>query len=264
VEDGEGSAAADLPSVVRARSGQPRSSTADMTSAVRIRPPSSFELVSTPPRFQREELRQVRTADRQHGERSGSDKPSFEPISSTRLSMKSRRNVTQRRSKDRPRDSIGTSLPVSKLLARLPQPRPMDLAYENEVAEVVQSRPKDLAYEDEVVDDVVEALPRHLQSSETSPMYDIFSSQKKNAASVSLSPEITVPVPKVRMAKLPDFTRRQIPTEYESPKLHQQLRKLWITKKALEEDMVDADEAGEEGKYHIYAEQHDSATFWRF
>jgi hypothetical protein len=54
----------------------------------------------------------------------------------------------------------------------------------------------------------------------------------------------------------PDFTRKAIPTEVESPTLHKKLRNMWIRKKGIEEDMTDALDGGKEAQYNLYAEQH--------
>jgi hypothetical protein len=132
------------------------------------------------------------------------------------------RNVTKRRSNGRARDSLGgsTSVPVSKLLERVPLGRAQDEAYARETRMGRQDS--------------------HLNSP-GSGINEVSSSVKK---------------PSKPSFSIPDFTRKAIPTEFENPKLHKKLRNMWIRKKGIEEDMADALENDKEDKYKAYAEQH--------
>ncbi len=56
-------------------------------------------------------------------------------------------------------------------------------------------------------------------------------------------------------ASLPDFTRKQIPTKLESPKLHKVLRAMWIRKKGIEEDIADAKQKGNETQCQLLVVQ---------
>jgi hypothetical protein len=120
-----------------------------------------------------------------------------------------RKNITQRRSNGRARDSIGssTSVPVPKV-------RLQDAAYVKETRSQKPSTPA------------------------TSPS--------------SGSPMLRTGAP----ASLPDFIRKQIPTELESPKLHKVLRAMWIGKKGIEEDIADAKQQGNDTQCQLLAEQH--------
>jgi hypothetical protein len=107
-----------------------------------------------------------------------------------------RKNITQRRSNGRARDSIGssTSVPVSELIARVPKVRLQDAAYANETRSHKPSTP--------VTSPGSKSPVQHTDAS----------------------------------SSFPDFTRKQIPTELESPKLHKTLRAMWIRKKGIEKD----------------------------
>jgi hypothetical protein len=137
------------------------------------------------------------------------------------LSTDQRRNVTKRRSLDRVRDSVGsTSVPVSSLLSKRPQARKRDANYEDENA-------------------------RTPEGSRSDPIQS--STGKGGPAQTMLDG-----------CAIPNFTRRQLPDKEVDPELYETLRDMWIHKKALEEDI---NEALEDGNNHVHQElvgQHDS------
>jgi hypothetical protein len=152
-----------------------------------------------------------------------------------------RKNITKRRSNERARDSVETtSIPIDKLLARVPSARTQDAAYAKETK---QNKP------------MTPPVPI--------PRNDAVSVPRNNAVSVQSptppTPGVKVSVPSPKPSpSVPDFTRRLIPTEVESPKLHKQLRNMWIRKKGIEEDMAEALEKGNDLEYNRLSEQHEA------
>ena len=140
-------------------------------------------------------------------------------------STNSRKNVTKRRSNGRARDSLGsTSVPVDELVARVPKIRPQDAAYALEMEGARQTQP---------------------------PQSPIMKSHELGSvASYMNHDDDQADHPG------PDFTRRQIPSEVDSPSLHKTLKRMWIRKKGLEEDMTEAKEKGKGEQYGLFAEQH--------
>ena len=106
-----------------------------------------------------------------------------------------RKNVTKRRSNGRARDSIGTtSVPISKLLERVPKGREQDEAYARETR---------------------------------------ISPQESRLISPGIHTDAVSYAAKPQSSSSPDFTRKAIPTEFESPTLHRKLRNMWIRKKRV-------------------------------
>jgi hypothetical protein len=136
-----------------------------------------------------------------------------------------RKNITQRRSNGRARDSIGssTSVPVSELVARVPEVRLQDAAYAKET----RSQKPSL--------------------SSGSPMLRTYAISPSSG-----SPESRTDA----SASFPDFTRKQIPTELKSPKLHKALQAMWIRKKGMEEDIAEAKQQGNDTLYKFLVEQY--------
>jgi hypothetical protein len=151
--------------------------------------------------------------------------PSFE-VPSTAM----RQNITQRRSQGRAKDreSIGsTSVPIQALLARRSLPRAKDALYQQESS---NSPARDIDERKSVTPQASNEVPMNVEYHH--------------------SMEFTTPVVSDNQSKAPpDFTFRLIPTWEDDPMLHRMLKKKWMLKKGIEEEMQMASDNGNERKF---------------
>jgi hypothetical protein len=127
-----------------------------------------------------------------------------------------KKNITKRRSQGRPRDRQSLS----------ETSRPL----ESLVAKKSKSRPIDLDYAREVnrTPDAIRVLPPP---------------PSKGKVGGTVTP-------------VPDFTRKHLPDKRSDPELYASLHQLWVTKKAMEEDMNEAMDENDERTYRHVESQH--------
>jgi hypothetical protein len=143
-----------------------------------------------------------------------------------------RKNITTRRSQSRARDSIGsTSIPLNDLLARRPHPRTKDTLYKQE-----SNSPVLIAHEDE--------------------NKRLFTTPKA---------KLDMPINKRTSNKAhQDFVFRMLPKSEDDPILYNRLKKLWMHKKSIEEDMQMALDDDDETRYRRLEDQHDAINVKMF
>jgi hypothetical protein len=166
-----------------------------------------------------------------------------------------RRNVTRRRSHDRPRDSVGsTSVPIQSLVSRKSKERQKDLVYASETkAPVATESGKYNTASIRSPDITRRILPSEGEDSiRRAALQEMWVRRKAVEAAVDKDRGIS----NTASVRSPEVTRKLIPSEGEDPIRHAALKEMWIRKKGLEEDIDEALLTQNSGDFHQLVQQH--------
>ena len=165
-------------------------------------------------------------------------KPSVIP--STALRQNITKRISQGRAKDR--ESIGsTSIPLQDLLSRKPNPRSKDALYKQESTPIPQKKKEILM---------------NGGYHPSSPKNSLKTATPTNVGSQS-SPPKSSRVSDDSIQGHPEFTFRMIPRLEDGPILHAKLKRTWMEKKDLEEEMQMAYDDGDEIRFRQLESHHD-------
>ncbi len=95
----------------------------------------------------------------------------------------------------------------------------------------------------------------------TRPKDVAYSSSVAREVATSTKPPTSPPLqPNIDETDLPDFTRKDIPSESPDPALTRRFQQLWVQKKEIEEDMQHALQGKDERTYRELESQHSNVN----